>query len=477
MKSIKFARRAIAIGIAVFPACNLTAFAAEEDGQTPVVPEAATATGGYAPYAAPANVYVPNTDISKASPADAGRKAHTTYLIRNPILGSQPRSLNDLAQPQPAANPQVNPQNTFAEYPASLACIYKMGPAYAGCVPTNNSAYNATGGWGAIGIVDAYDTPTALADLQYFSSFFGLPAPNFIKVIANGNGHCTTPPRNSGWELETVLDIEWAHAMAPSARIILVEACSNSTADLIYAESVATTQVAAYGGGIISNSWGSGEWSTEASSYDAYFRAGWPQPILYIASSGDSGGTIPPTTGVLWPSASPWVIAAGGTTINRDASGNFVSESCWSGSGGGISSGELWTTSFGAGNGPWTAYQVPLFGASAARHTPDIAADADPASGAWVRYNGSWYIVGGTSLAAPLLAGIINNSSNRLGQAPLGGGYYSPMEHHLIYGQLQTYTDYPLNFYDVTTGSNGNAAGRLWDYCTGIGTPRGKRGK
>ncbi len=111
MKSIKFARRAIAIGTAVLPACNLTAFAAEEDGQTPVVPEAATATGGCAPYVAPTDVYVPSTDISKASPADAGVKAHTTYLIRNPKPGCQPRSLNDLAQPQPAASPQ----NTFTK--------------------------------------------------------------------------------------------------------------------------------------------------------------------------------------------------------------------------------------------------------------------------------------------------------------------------------------------------------------------------
>ncbi len=421
-----------------------------------------------APYAAPGNVFVPAS--SRALPADAGVRAHTNYAIRKPN-GIQPRSLTDLSQPEPAADP--TPNATFAEYPASLSCLYKMGPTYAGCAPTNNSAYNATGGSRAIAIVDAFDNPTALADLQYFSSFFGLPAPNFIKVFANGNGSCSTPPYNSGWALESALDIEWAHAMAPSATIILVEACSNSYKDLMYAEQIAAQQLLPYGGGQVSNSWGSGEFSTESSDWDWVFRANWVagKPISYFFSAGDSG------LGAEYPSSSPWVISAGGTTINRDPTTQaFQSESCWAGSGGGTSAYETYSSTFGTGTGPWTDYQYPLFGQSN-RRTPDVSFDADPASGAYVRLAGSWYVVGGTSLSAPALAGIVNNSNNRLGVAPSPGGFYTNAEDNLLYAELLTYKEYKSNFYDVTTGNNGAPAAVGWDSCTGVGSPRGKNGK
>jgi subtilase family serine protease len=449
------------------------ALAAEDGPMTPGAEEQALAQEPtVASYAAPSDVYVPESSIAR--PGDEGRFAHTNYVIRN-TRGVHPSTrledaLPNLSLPAPEDNPQ--PENTFAEYPASLACLYKMSPnSYPGCTPVNNSAYNATGGSRAIAIVIAYHYPTAGADLSYFNSYFGLPH-NFTQVIANGNGHCVTPPVDTGWNLEAAMDLQWAHAMAPSAKLILVEACSNSYDDLMYAEQIAQQQVLLKGGGEISNSWGSGEFSTESSDWDWVFRANWTsgKPIKHIFSSGDAG-MVP-----LYPSSSPWVISAGGTTINRDASGNFQSESCWSGSGGGISLYETYGTVFGTGTGPWTNYQYELFGQSA-RRTPDIAADADPASGAWVYYNSAWYVVGGTSLAAPLTAGIMNNSNNRLGVAPSGGGYYTNAENNLLYAQLLTYREFPKNFYDVTTGSNGSAATVGWDSCTGVGAPRGKNGK
>jgi subtilase family serine protease len=106
--------------------------------------------------------------------------------------------------------------------------------------------------------------------------------------------------------------------------------------------------------------------------------------------------------------------------------------------------------------------------------------DADPASGVFVRDTaggGTWFVVGGTSLSAPALAGITNASNNRLGEAPPGGGFYHTGENDLLYAQLFENSDYAKNFYDVTTGSNGAAAGPGWDYCTGVGSPRGKLGK
>ncbi len=442
--------------------------------------ESPTAVGSQAvsPPGVSGNVFVPAS--SKALSSDAGIRAHTNYVIQNPN-GIQPKSLSDLSQPAPAADP--TPDATFAEYPASLACLYKMGPTYAGCAPTNNSAYNASGGSRAIAIVDAYDNPTAFDDLTYFDTFFGLKALplnpasgkfGFKKVYANGNGHCVVPPYNSGWALESALDIEWAHAMAPSAAIILVEACSNSYADLMYAEQIAEQELLAYGGGQVSNSWGSGEFPTESSDWDWVFRANWVagKPISFFFSAGDSG------LGAEYPSSSPWVVSAGGTTINRDPTTQaFVSESCWAGSGGGTSAYETYSSTFGTGTGPWTDFQYPLFGQSN-RRTPDISFDADPASGAWVRLNGAWYVVGGTSLSAPALAGIVNNSNNRLGVAPSPGGFYTNAENNLLYAELLAINrEYKSNFYDVKTGSNGASAVTGWDYCTGVGSPRGKNGK
>ena len=184
-----------------------------------------------APYAAPSDVFVPESSIAR--PGHEGRFAHTNYVIRN-TRGVHPSTkLNDalayLRQPAPEDNPGLD--STFAEYPASLACLYKMSSTqYAGCAPTNNAAYNAAGGARAIAIVDAYHYPSAAADLSYFNSYFGLPS-NFTQVIANGNGACVTPPVDTGWNLEAALDLQAGAAMAPKAKLILVEACSNSYAD------------------------------------------------------------------------------------------------------------------------------------------------------------------------------------------------------------------------------------------------------
>jgi kumamolisin len=472
MKASKLVKRTLAIGIATIPVLGMSA--TDINASTPQTPNvqasANTSPQAVLPYIAPLGVFVPES--TKAVAGQEGVYAHTHYTVQNP-KGVTPASLTDLSQPEPAANP--TPGLTTAEYPASLACIYKVGPAYAGCVPTINSAYNATGGSRAIAIVIAFDNPTVVADLQYFSSVFALsvPTPTVVKVTksVNSAASCSSVPANSGWALESALDTQWAHAMAPSAKIILVEACDNSYDQLMLAEQIATQQVNLYGGGQVSNSWGGGEWAGET-GYDYVFRSNWAynKPVNYIFSAGDSG------LGAEYPSSSPWVISAGGTTINRDGSYNFVSESCWAGSGGGTSAYETYSSNFGSGTGPWTNYQYPLFG-QASRRTPDISFNADPASGVWVRFNGSWYIVGGTSVSAPALAGIINNSNNRLGIAPAPGGYYTNAENNLLYAQLLTYKEYKTNFYDVTTGSNGASAGTGWDYCTGVGSPRGKLGK
>jgi kumamolisin len=418
--------------------------------------------GGFG-YLVPDTIYFPSTSIERTE--DAGRFAHTNYVLHTK-KGEQPK-------------PLVTPDLTEAETPASLGCVYGVGPAYAGCNPASGGSLHPVGGWGAIALVDAFDDPSAANDISVFSNLFGLPAASFTKVYANGNGDCSTPPANSGWALEEALDIEWAHAMAPSAQIYLVEACSNSNTDLFYAETVAAGLVAGAGGGDISNSWGEGEFSGETSDDPYFFYNQYPQvsDITFFASAGDSG------CGAAYPSSSPWVVSAGGTTVNRDSNGNFTSESCWAGSGGGTSSQETWSNTFTNGNtGAWADFQYPIFG-EASRATPDLAFDADPNSGVYVfsEYDGGWYIVGGTSVASPSLAGIVNNAGSKLGSyflpAANPAGYFNNEEDNLLYSQLPAVNAQTANFYDVTTGSNGCFVGTSWDYCTGVGSPRGLLGK
>jgi subtilase family serine protease len=414
-------------------------------------------------YAAPANVYVPESSIE--NPADAGVSMHTDYVL----LGA------------PASGGTPKPQN--GETPASLGCVYGVGPKYSGCKKPGGKQ-QPKGGWGAIALVDAYDNPDAATDIVTFSKQFGLPAANFQKVYANGNGHCGTPTADKGWSVESSLDIEWAHAMAPNAKIILVEACTNSNTDLYYAEFVASGLVAAAGGGDISNSWGGGEYGGEtADDYYFFFNNYSTLPvqvpnITYFASAGDSG------CGAGYPSSSPWVVSAGGTAVNRNSNGTFANESCWAGSGGGSSSQEVWSNTFTSGNtGAWADYQYPIFG-FASRQTPDYAFDADPNTGVdfYSQYGyGGWGIVGGTSVASPALAGITNLAGQKLGSYFLPpvdpSGYYTNEEDNLLYAQLPAARAYGNNFYDITTGGNGCFVGKSWDYCTGVGSPRGLTAK
>jgi subtilase family serine protease len=425
-------------------------------------------------------VIIPESSIER--PEDAGIRMHTNTKIFVPS-GREVSS--------------ITPDDTFAETPKSLACVYGVGKAYTGCSPANGTTANlASGGWGAIALVDAYDDPKAESDLAAFSSHYGLPAANFTKILANSsfgklNGRtasCSgTPPpayvpptassKGRDWDIEESLDIEAAHAMAPNAAILLVEACSGSAADLYYAEEVAGIEVSKAGGGEISNSWGGPEYAGEVNDDNVFFRYYWSH-IAYFASAGDGGW------GAAYPSSSPWVVSAGGTDINRNASEDFVNESCWSGSGGGVSAFEKWQSPpvFGNGMGPWAAYQWSFAG-TGPRQTPDMSFDSDPASGMNVydsdEGGSPWWIVGGTSLASPALAGIVNASNDRAGQALPGGGKYTSRENTLIYAEYDLHLTYPNYFYDVTTGSNGtghNAAAN-YDQCTGIGSPRGHFGK
>jgi len=422
---------------------------------------------------------VPTHSIER--PEDAGLRAHTNIVFR---------SLDGTNKPTRVQSPQaapVAPPSTvqYVESPSSLGCLYVKSPATSGCVPnlSANSGGPSAAGWGAIALVDAYDNPDAASDLATFDSYWGLPAASFVKVYANGNGDCTTPPPDAGWSTESSLDIEYAHMYAPNAVIILVEACSSFNTDLFYAEQVAMDWVASYGGGQVSNSWGEGEFSGQT-GYDALFAGFdygfYTQPIVTFVSAGDSG------CGAAYPSSDPWVVSAGGSGIYRSSTtGGFLNEQCWGGSGGGVSSQETYTTSFSGGNtGPWADYQYPIF-AQSNRATPDLSSNSDPNSGVYIYSlygQGGWSCCwGGTSEASPSLAGIINRANNRLSTCFFNGVnntcWFTNGENNLLYAQLPTKAAYKANFYDVVKGTNGCTVAKGWDYCTGVGTPRGLLGK
>ena len=169
-----------------------------------------------------------------------------------------------------------------------------------------------------IGIVDAYGNPDIQADLNTFCAQFGL-APTTVQVLG-------TSRRNTGWGLETALDVEWAHVIAPNATIILSVANSSSYSDLLAAVDAAVKA----GATVISMSWGGSEFSGET-TYDTHFNVA---GVTFVASSGDSGES----TGVEWPASSPYVVGVGGTSLYLDANGNRTSpEAAWSDSGGGLS--------------------------------------------------------------------------------------------------------------------------------------------
>jgi subtilase family serine protease len=383
-------------------------------------------------------VIIPPSSVER--PGDQGRRAHTNTRTLQLPQGARPPSTR-------APQPQISPGSGYKyETPASLACVYGLAPAASGCNP-NQVAQNAAGGSKAIAIVDAYDDPTAASDLQAYSAQFGLPAVtslNFQVVYAAGAN--AKPAFDSGWQGEEALDVEMAHALAPTAKIILVEAASNAYSDMLQAENVAASAVA--GGGEVSNSWGGTEFSGETTSaYTAPFAA---SGVVFFASTGDNRKPS-------YPAVLPTVVAVGGTSILRTSAGDFTAEASWSS----------------AGAGPSAYVPRPAFQNAVAsivgtkRGVADIAADANPNTGVWVYVAGGWQVYGGTSVASPIVAAITNAAGHFLGSTT---------------SELQTiYANRTTAFYDVKQGRCGRgsryAAVAGYDFCTGVGSPRGLSGE
>ncbi|HEX7760293.1 MAG TPA: S53 family peptidase [Caulobacteraceae bacterium] len=313
--------------------------------------------------------------------------------------------------------------------PAALRSAYK--------VTSTGSAANV------VVIVDAYGYANAETDLNVYRAQFGMTACTtangcFKKLNQNGQ-QGNYPQQNTGWAQETALDLDMASAMCPGCSIVLVEATSATFANLAAAEN---TAAAVPGVRAISNSYGGGE--NGSSGYEsAYSHAN----IAITVSSGDSG------YGVQFPASSPHVTAVGGTSLSPASNSRGWSETAWSGAGSGCSAlytKPSWQTDTGCAN----------------RTVADVSAVADPNTGVAVygpsRGNRSaWLVFGGTSVAAPLIAGLYGNNG---ATAFYGSDPYS----------------HTTSLNDVTSGSNGSCspsylctAGAGYDGPTGLGTPIG----
>jgi subtilase family serine protease len=399
---------------------------------------AAAATIGIAAAVAPASAAT--TSASAKAPPGV---SNTPLKVK--ILGTLPNGSPKLSASTPNGLP-----------PSAVQSVYNLS----GLSPSSGA-----GAGQIIAIVDAYHDPNALADLNKFNAQYGYPALSTCTSLTQA-GACfeqaypggAAPKVNTGWVLEESLDIEWAHAEAPGAKIVLVEAASNSNANLYsavsYANSIGATEV--------SMSWGGSEFSSEA-SYDSYFTH---SGTFYTVSAGDSGH------GTESPAASPNVVSVGGTTLNgcsgTSCSGT-ITETTWTGGSGGVSTYER-IPAYQSG------YTGAVYGASTInaltggyRGIPDVSFVGNPNTGVSVydstSYQGQsgWFTLGGTSVGAPNWAGILAagaaaGSSALQGDAAIYSGGYK------------------TNLRDVTSGTNGSCgtdctAGVGYDLVTGLGSP------
>ncbi|MGC9605248.1 MAG: S53 family peptidase [Minisyncoccia bacterium] len=301
----------------------------------------------------------------------------------------------------------------------------------------------ASGGSGTVAIISAFHHPSLESDLSAFGAEFMLPGCTQADGCLEIHRMASGTKENAGWALESALDTEWAHAIAPSAKLLVVEAGSAKGGDLMKAVDYARGRPDVVA---VSMSWGGDEFSGET-KLDGHFRAANSspnRPMAFFASSGDDGA------GASWPAVSLNVVAVGGTTL--DISKKPVSERAWAGSGGGVSAYES--------EPPYQrGYSIPR--STGKRAIPDVAYAADPDHGFSVYHAKRWYVVGGTSAGAPQWAAI-----EALGRSVTPERLYADKA-----GPAPG--DY---FRDIKSGSNGACAyyceaRARYDYVTGLGSP------
>jgi subtilase family serine protease len=307
----------------------------------------------------------------------------------------------------------------------------------------NNVSFNGVVGDGAgqtIAIVDARHDPTIVNDLHVFDQTFGLPDPPSFSVV-NQFGGTKLPKKSRGWSQEIAIDVEWAHAIAPAANILLVEAKSSTGfgSAIDYARHVPGVTV-------VSVSAGGDEFRSEMAADALFTTPPGHVGITFVFAAGDDGGVAE------YPSSSPNVLSVGGTSLYTDGSGQYVGESVWSDGGGGASKYE-----------GIPSYQNGLGVTS--RGTPDVTYNGDPETGFAVFDTfgtGGWAQFGGTSIGTPqwaALLAIANQGRSLAGKQPLANA------------QAALYAMPSGDFHDITTGNNNHQATVGYDLASGLGSP------
>ena len=348
---------------------------------------------------------------------------------------------------QPPTKPVNCNKNGFC--PPSLAVAYGT-----------DSVLGGNGGKGVvIAITDAFHYANAASDLNFFSHDMGilyngdpdctLQNGCFTQVDQNGGQNFCGPDR--GWETETMLDIEWAHAMAPNAKIVLVEGCTNEDTDLAVAVQTAVNKM---GANFVSNSWGEDEFPEETQE-DASW-VGLNVPLMFASGDGGAPG--------IYPCVSIYATCIGGTALTLDSNFHRTKETGWAGSGGGCSVYEP-AVNYQTSNG------VTL--CESKRAAPDVSAVASPGTPVYIydSGNGGYGRVGGTSAATPITAGVfavVETARRGFGKVDfgqqIGNQLYRPYKGFGTPGSSYSYF-----YWDVLTGNNGHAAGPGYDLVTGLG--------
>lgn len=368
---------------------------------------------------------------------------------------------------------------------ASSTPLQSAAPDPAGLTPSQLENYygftslrfgsTAANGEGqTIALVEAYDDPDIAADLKTFDTVYGLAASPSFEVVSQTGSATDLPapdqpnPIMGSWAAEESLDVQWAHALAPAAGILVVECNSQNDADLYTGVAYAA---AAPGVSVVSMSFGQSETDYTAAQVAAidqtFVTPPGHQGVTFLAASGDNGAYADGgPLAVSYPASSPDVVSVGGTTLSTDSSGTIVSETGWSNSGGGLSVLENQPTA-----------QKTAIGSRSGRAVPDVSFDADPSSGVNICDSldfsaaAPFTILGGTSLSCPAWGSIlaIANQGRVIASQPTLDG-----RQQTIPALYSAYTNgsYDSVFNDITTGNNGfYNAGKGYDLVTGLGSP------
>ena len=351
----------------------------------------------------------------------------SAYPICQPTQSKSETQCGGLISELFAPNPnKLLPTQVPGYHPSDLQSAYGV-----------TAAAQTKGGGQTVALVTAYLDPLVLADLTVYRATFGLP----LCTVLNGCLKIVTPllqpPANTAWGIETALDAEVVSAVCPNCNIMIVEAKDDQVSSLAGAVGTAVAQ----GATVISNSYAAPETSQNAGYESSYAQHG----VAVVAGAGDGGYS----TTAIFPASSPHVTAVGGTTLTKI--GNTWTQTVWAGTGSGCSA----------------YFAKPSWqpaGGCTMRTDNDVAAVADPDTGVgiWSLYAGGWVVVGGTSVAAPLVASLYALAGNTAGMHDAPGLYADP------------------GAFAAITGSNGSCqfsylcnAGPGYNGPAGLGVPTG----